>query len=172
MHKRHIAAASSVYVYFELDIHPSIHGATTIAHCRPSGRSSIVHQIGLDVVIVTTFSSGTRWFDVDTRPPKDDSASASGNTASASSHFSCSANVRTQVPAQAGRGENRRVDADGKQPAGRAEDGVVDVYLVGPLRWCRRMLSRRATNKGEAHFVKNPGEVVVGDGVDAAAPSA
>ena len=43
------------------------------------------------------------------------------------------ANVRTKVPAQAGRGENCRVDADGEQAAGRAEHGVVHGDVVGAL---------------------------------------
>ena len=41
--------------------------------------------------------------------------------------------MRTKVPAQAGRGENGRVDADGEQPTGRAKDGVVHGYVVGAL---------------------------------------
>ena len=58
--------------------------------------------------------------------------------------------MRTKVPAQAGRGENGRVDADGEQPTGRAEDGVVDGYVVGALRERGRSceLCRRAVGGG------------------------
>lgn len=39
--------------------------------------SSAHHHIGIEVLIQTMDSSGTRWFEVDTRPLKDDSVSAS-----------------------------------------------------------------------------------------------
>lgn len=148
------SCSNTVYVYFERGAHPTIllgvpkHRA--VFHCKLPGRSSIVHQIGLVVLIVTVFSSGMRWFDVDTRPSKDDSASAAGPQTSARTLFVMHANVRTKVPAQAGRGENSRADADREQPAGRAEDGVVYGYVMGALglhgcELCRLAASRRGS---------------------------
>ena len=79
-------ATSTIYVYSERQ-----HRA---CHCRLPGRSSIVHHIGLVVLMVTTFSSGKKWFDVDTRPPKDDSASAAGVHPKVSKNSVCDASKR------------------------------------------------------------------------------
>ncbi len=114
------------------------------------GLSSIVHHMGLVVLMATTGSSGRRWFDVDTIPSNDDGWSAGREACQRMGRVWVSEKAeRTKVPSQTGGSEDGRIDAQREQPTSGAECAMVDSYpvlaLSGPVSTRHDWFARRSS---------------------------